>query len=120
MAKSSNTKVTRITASDSTSTKPKKAPKAKKPATKKTSAKPAQKAIVAAEAPTARRSKNPFTALIGYFKGAWYELKQVRWPDRANTWRMTGALLVFTAFFLFVIVTLDALFKYIFQLILGA
>lgn len=57
---------------------------------------------------------------ISYFKGAWYELRQVRWPNRRATWSLTGAVLLFTAFFVVVILLLDALFKYIFQLILGS
>lgn len=64
-------------------------------------------------------SKNPFRAIGGYFKGAWEELRQVRWPNRRATWSMTAALLAFTGFFVALILLLDALFKYIFQLILG-
>ena len=64
-------------------------------------------------------SKNPLKAIGGYFKGAWEELRQVRWPNRRATWSMTAALLAFTAFFVALILLLDALFKYIFQLILG-
>lgn len=63
--------------------------------------------------------KNPFKATGGYFAGAWSELKQVRWPTRGATWSMTAAMLGFTAFFVVVILLLDALFKYVFQLILG-
>jgi preprotein translocase subunit SecE len=62
---------------------------------------------------------SPFRAIGGYFKGAWYELRQVRWPNRRATWSFTAALLVFTAFFAALILLLDALFKYLFQLILG-
>ena len=66
-----------------------------------------------------QKRANPLTAIGGYFKGAWEELKQVRWPNRQATWSMTAALLGFTAFFVVLILLLDALFKYIFQLILG-
>ncbi len=62
---------------------------------------------------------NPLTAIVNYFKGAWYELRQVRWPDRTATWSMTGALIGFTIFFLAVVILLDALFKYLFELILS-
>ena len=54
-----------------------------------------------------------------YFKGSWFEINQVRWPDRATTWQMTGALLAFTAFFVLVIILLDSIFKYLFEFILG-
>lgn len=64
-------------------------------------------------------TKNPFKAIGGYFKGAWEELRQVRWPNRRATWGMTAALLAFTAFFVALILLLDAFFKYVFQLILG-
>jgi preprotein translocase SecE subunit len=60
----------------------------------------------------------PFIALGAYFKGAWFELRQVHWPDRKATWGLTGAVLVFTAFFIVLILLLDLLFKYIFELIL--
>lgn len=66
-----------------------------------------------------KESKNPFKAFMGYFSGAWYELKQVRWPTRRATWGMTTAVLAFTAVFIVIILLLDALFKYLFQLILG-
>jgi preprotein translocase SecE subunit len=58
-------------------------------------------------------------AIGGYFAGAWYELKQVRWPNRRATWGMTAAMLAFTAFFVVLVLLLDALFKYLFDLILG-
>lgn len=57
-------------------------------------------------------------AIGGYFKGAWIELKQVRWPNRSATWSLTLAVILFSAFFLALIVFLDAGFKYLFELIL--
>lgn len=54
----------------------------------------------------------------GYFKGAWIELRQVRWPDRKSTWGLTIAVILFSVFFLALIVFLDASFKYLFELIL--
>lgn len=60
-----------------------------------------------------------FGAIGGYFKGAWFELRQVRWPNRRATWSMTGALLGFTAFFIVFILLIDALFQYLFKLMLG-
>lgn len=69
-------------------------------------------------APRALRS-NPITHFGRYMKGAWYELRQVRWPDRRATWGMTGALIGFTAFFVVVILLLDAGFSELFKLIMG-
>jgi preprotein translocase SecE subunit len=103
---SGTTKVTRITAQEDTTTavetKPKEAKAEKKPV------------VTSSE-----KRRNPFRATIDYFVGAWYELSQVRWPNRRATWGMTVALLGFTAFFVVFILLLDALFKYVFQLILG-
>jgi preprotein translocase SecE subunit len=100
----SATKVTKITASDSaTSSKAKKA----------TSVKPVKQA---------RKSNlaalRPFIAAGRYFKGAWVELQQVRWPTRQATWGLTGAVLAFTAFFVALILLLDAAFKFLFETIL--
>ena len=55
---------------------------------------------------------------VGYFKGAWIELKQVRWPDRKSTWGMTFAVVLFTLFFVVLILLLDAGFKYLFDFII--
>jgi len=61
-------------------------------------------------------------ALFGigrYFKGAWIELKQVRWPTRKATWGLTLAVILFSVFFVVLILLLDAFFKYIFELIIA-
>ena len=96
------TKVTRIKAQSSASKKgSKKTPKVKKER----------------KAPT-----NPFIktlfAIGGYFRGAWIELRLVRWPTRSATWGLTFAVILFSAFFVVVILLLDILFKYLFELIL--
>lgn len=104
---SSTTKVTRITAQDST---PVAADEVKE-----TKVKAEKKPVIE----SGEKRRNPFRATADYFKGAWYELRQVRWPNRRATWGMTVALLAFTAFFVVLILLLDALFKYVFQLILG-
>ena len=102
-------KITRIKASDETV-----APK-NKSITKKTAPAAAIKTSNTAETGI----RNPFGPIGRYFKGAWYELKQVRWPNRKATWGLTLAVIAFTAFFVVLILLLDALFKYVFQLILG-
>lgn len=111
--KKSETKVTRIKASD--------------PGQKSTK-KPVVKPAVAASTARAEKAKKkrvrvgtgPFGRVGRYFTGSWYELQQVRWPDRRATWGMTGALLAFTAFFVVVILLLDAAFAYLFKLIIGS
>lgn len=92
------TKVTRITAKDSSakakaSTKAVKATRAKKPRTEKESS--------------------------NYFKGAWQELKLVRWPTRKATWGLTLAVILFSLFFVVVVLLLDGGFNYLFELIIG-
>lgn len=66
-----------------------------------------------------RSGVNIFGAIGGYFKGAWIELRQVRWPTRRATWSLTGAVLVYSAFFVILVLLLDAGFKYLFEIILG-
>lgn len=60
----------------------------------------------------------PLRPVGGYVAGAWYELKQVRWPDRKATWSLTLAVILFTAFFSVVILALDYAFQYLFKEIL--
>lgn len=93
-------KVTRITAGDS-----------KKTVKKRTQA--------PAKDPSERNFfMRALMGFLGYFKGAWFELRQVRWPNRRATWSMTGALLGFTAFFVVFILLIDLLFENLFKLIL--
>jgi preprotein translocase SecE subunit len=93
--------------------------------TKKSAAKPENKAESTPvkskkiAKPTAKGLARPFVATGAYFKGAWTELKQVRWPNRRATWSLTGAVLVYSAFFALLVLLLDSLFKYLFELMLG-
>jgi preprotein translocase SecE subunit len=102
MASKSGENVTRISAK---TTAPKKVSK-KSPKTVKVQTEPT----------------NPFVktlfAIGGYFKGAWIELRLVRWPTRRATWGLTFAVILFSAFFVVIILLLDILFKYLFELIL--
>ena len=76
-----------------------------------------------AEKPEKQVKKQPKPGILrrigGYFKGAWQELKQVRWPNRQATWALTLAVILFSAFITFIILALDALFKFLFQLIIA-
>lgn len=122
-------RITRITAGDK-ATKPKKPSilvtakelagraQAEKSSTKTT--KPSTKAKTAASKPKNSKSRhNPLNTIAGYFRGAWQEIKQVRWPDRRSTWGMVGALIVFTAALFLVIILLDYGFAWLFKLIMG-
>ncbi len=113
--KTAGTKVTRITASDAKA----EAPVAKAAKSKPAIAKKDTKKAVKAFKTDKKTRKNPLARIGRYFKGAWSELKQVRWPDRKSTWAMTGALLLFTLFFIVVILLLDFGFSELFKLILG-
>ena len=103
-----NTKVTKISAKD---TAPKALVTKAVKASKRTKKTPRQ-------TPT-----NPFLktlfAIGGYFKGAWEELRLVRWPSRRATWGLTLAVILFSAFFVVLILLLDLVFKYLFELILS-
>ncbi len=100
--------VTRIKASDSAPSKP-----VAPAVTPQTKARTKRASAVSAKSVFA-----PLIAAGTYFKGAWYELRQVSWPNRKETWSLTAAVMIFSAFFIVLIVLLDALFKYLFELIL--
>ena len=102
---STNTTVHRVTAADDTP-QTKKRPKAKNQPTPKTTKR------------TNQRRLNPLAAIGDYFRGAWAELKLVRWPNRAATWSMTLAVLVFTLIFAIIVLLLDAGFNWAFEQIL--
>lgn len=68
--------------------------------------------------PKIRKFFKFLTPIGNYFKGAWVELRQVRWPNRRATWGLTLAVILFTAFFIVLIILLDAGFKELFKLIL--
>lgn len=106
--KDNQTKVTRIKASDAK-------------ATEVVEIKPVERAKKVKPAKEGKKRFwliRMFVAIGTYFKGAWTELRAVRWPNRRATWGLTAAVLVFTAFFVLVILLLDALFKELFTLIL--
>lgn len=109
-------KVTRISAKDDAVSAQKAPTETKKPAkaAKAASAKPKQ-----TQETSKKRFRNPLGPLVRYIKGSWSELQQVRWPDRRSTWKMTGALLAFTLFFVFVIVFIDFGFSELFKLLMG-
>lgn len=61
---------------------------------------------------------SPIIAIGKYIKGSWVEIRQVRWPSRSATWGMTGAVIIFTVFFLVIIVLLDGIFQWLFKEVL--
>ena len=111
-----NTKVTRIKAKDETA--PKKTTRVKATPVKK-SKKTASKRKFSFTAPKWLKAiGKPFAPAGRYFKGAWQELKLVRWPNRQATWGLTVAVIAFSLFFLLLIVLLDSAFKALFEFII--
>lgn len=50
-----------------------------------------------------------------YFKNAWQELKQVTWPTRRETWRLTLAVFIFAIIFGLLIAGVDWILDQIFK-----
>ena len=65
-----------------------------------------------------RMVANPFIALGRYIKSSWQELRQVRWPSGKATWKMAFAVLVYAGLLIAIIMLLDMLFTWLFNLIL--
>lgn len=110
--KSDKTNIRRIKASDDAPKKPASPKVAQKPAAKATKK---TKPVRDLDAP----AKNPLVRLGNYFRGAWQELKQVRWPTRSATWSMTLAVLIFSGIFVAIILLLDLGFNRMFELLLN-
>lgn len=87
-------------------------------ATKKAKTSTTKKVTVQKAERKPQKWTKPFRMVGGYFKGAWVELRQVRWPDRGATWSLTLAVILFSLFFALVIVGLDAAFSYLFKEVL--
>lgn len=60
----------------------------------------------------------PFRAFGRYFKGSWHELRQVRWPNRKQTWVLTLAVIVFSLLLGGLIFVLDLGFTFLFKEVL--
>ncbi len=65
-----------------------------------------------------KTAARPVTGTWGYVVNSWNELRQVRWPNRAATWSLTLAVILFTLFFTVIILVLDAGFQYLFKEVL--
>ena len=68
----------------------------------------------------AQKAEKKANKKIGYFRGAWQELRQVRWPSRKNTWKMTISVIVYVLIFAGIIMILDLIFQALSKLVLGA
>ena len=129
-------KVTRIKASDGPSKKEEEPDKPaitrkkvvvkdkKSEKTKRAEIKKAEKAIGDVGEKKGKKKKpfilfRPFVAIWTYIKESWFELRQVRWPNRKYTWKMVLAVIIYSALFMVIISLLDLLFSWLFGLILG-
>ncbi len=56
--------------------------------------------------------------LINYLRGSWHELKQVTWPDRKTTFKLTIAVFIFAIVFGAIIAAADYGLDKLFQKIL--
>jgi preprotein translocase SecE subunit len=122
--------VHRIKAKDDAPAKKPAQPKAEKPAKAKPekAVKPSKKDKKLEKAKT-KTPKNPnkkvfilfrpFVAFGRYVKGSWHEIRQVRWPNRKLTWKMTLSVIIYVIIFAVVIMLLDALFAFLFNQLLG-
>lgn len=61
----------------------------------------------------------PFRAFGRYVAGAVEELKQTRWPNRKATWKLTVAVIIFSAFFATLILLVDFGFEKLLEMVLG-
>ena len=55
----------------------------------------------------------------GYFRGAIREIRQVRWPNRKETWKLTFAVIGYVAIAAICLGLLDALLKLAFNKLIG-
>lgn len=87
-------------------------------------AKKAEKAERKAAKKAAREGKKtfvlfrPFVAIGRYFRDSFREVRQVRWPDRKTTWKMTISVILYVILIAAVIMLLDALFTFMFNKLL--
>lgn len=50
-----------------------------------------------------------------YFINSWREVKQVAWPSRSETWRLTGAVLIFAIVFGSLVAGVDKVLDEVFK-----
>lgn len=122
-AKAKNKNITKISAkSSSNSAAPVKSqPPVAKPAKVQKSTKVKTKSTDRTEKPLKEVFilVRPFVALGRYLRDSWREIRQVRWPNRKATWKMTLAVIIYCALFAVFILLLDTLFTFVFNLLLG-
>ena len=61
----------------------------------------------------------PFAAIGRYVRDSFREVRQVRWPDRKSTWKMTLSVVFYVLLIAAIIMLLDAFFTFIFNQLLS-
>ena len=61
----------------------------------------------------------PFVALGRYIRNSFRELRQVRWPNRKETWKLVFSVILYVVVIAGFIMLLDVLFNFIFSQIYG-
>ena len=79
----------------------------------------AEKAVKAKEARKADKAAAKKEKKVGYVRGSFQEIRQVRWPNRKETWKMTFSVLLYVIILATAIMLLDALLQFIFNKLLG-
>lgn len=60
----------------------------------------------------------PLSRLFRYVKASWGELRQVHWPSRKATWKMTVVVIIYTLLFMVFILAVDYLMTLLFNQLL--
>lgn len=107
-----NTKV--ITNSDTTDNSKKSKVISKKTKSDKSSKNSKETKAKKPKIPKILKGKSPFR---GYFVGSWREIRQVKWPDRKTSWKLTFSVLVFSVVFSAFLAGLDYAFEQLAKLI---
>lgn len=61
----------------------------------------------------------PFRAIGRYFRDSFRELRQVRWPNRKTTWKITFSVILYVLLIVVFIMLLDALLTFLSDNLLG-
>lgn len=79
----------------------------------------AEKKAKAKEIKKAEKKADKKEKKVGYFRGSVQEIRQVRWPNRKETWKMTFSVIIYVVILATAIMLLDALLQLIFKQLLG-
>ena len=79
----------------------------------------AEKKAKAKEIKKAEKKADKRDKKVGYFRGSVQEIRQVRWPNRKETWKMTFSVIIYVVILATAIMLLDALLQFIFNKLLG-